>query len=380
MIYTYRMNLDSLPTPALLVDIDRVRRNAEDMRSRARQLGVKLRPHIKTHKSVEVAGIQLAGLPKAITVSTLAEARMFVARGFRDVTYAVPIEPGKFNLAATLAHDCDRLAVITDDRSVVDGLNRAARSTGATLHVFLDVDCGYHRTGIDPRAADAIDIPRRIHESSHLRFAGTLTHAGHSYRCSAPEERLAVAREERDVMVELAQRLRDSGVAVPSVSIGSTPTMTAVDHLEGIDEIRPGNYIFFDAMQVRLGSCRAEQCALSVLAAVVHRDRERRQVVIDAGAIALSKDQGAVELDPATGYGRVLDLEGADLGIAVSSVAQEHGTCVVPADAPLDQLPIGARVRVLANHSCLTAAQHSCYYVVSGEEVVDQWPTNRGWH
>src|ERR1700730_16863983 len=125
------MQLDSLPTPALLVDIDRVRRNAEDMRTRARQLGVRLRLHIKTHKSVEVAEIQLSGLPKAVTVSTLAEARVFVSHGFRDVTYAVPIDCGKFEIAATLARECDRLAVITDDRSVVDGLNRTARTAGA---------------------------------------------------------------------------------------------------------------------------------------------------------------------------------------------------------------------------------------------------------
>src|SRR5260370_39414120 len=195
------MQLDSLPTPALLVDIDRVRHNAEDMRSRARQLGVRLRPHIKTHKSVEVAGIQLAGLPKAVTVSTIAEARVFVSHGFRDVTYAVPIDGGKFEAAAMLACECDRLAVITDDRSVVDGLNRAIRSAGAKLDVFLDVDCGYHRTGIDPRSLEAIEIPRRIHESSHLRFAGILTHAGHAYRCRTPAEGLAVAKEERDVMV-----------------------------------------------------------------------------------------------------------------------------------------------------------------------------------
>jgi D-serine deaminase-like pyridoxal phosphate-dependent protein len=269
--------------------------------------------------------------------------------------------------------------VITDDRSVVDGLNRAIRSAGAKLDVFLDIDCGYHRTGIDPRSLEAIEIPRRIHESSHLRFAGILTHAGHAYRCSTPAERLAVAKEERDVMVELSERLRHAGLAAPSVSIGSTPTMTAVDHLEGIDEIRPGNYIFFDAMQVRLGSCRAEQCALSVLAAVVHRDQTRRKVVIDAGAIALSKDQGAVELDHSAGYGRVLDIDGADLGTTVSSVAQEHGTFLVPDDGPLERLAVGARVRVLVNHSCLTAAQHSCYHVVSGEKIVDRWPTYRGW-
>jgi D-serine deaminase-like pyridoxal phosphate-dependent protein len=374
------MNLDSLQTPSLLLDIDRVRQNADAMQVRARHWRVRLRPHIKTHKCVEVAEIQLAGLPKAVTVSTLMEAQVFASHGFRDVTYAVPIEPGKFQRAASIAHECERLAVITDDLSLVNGLNAAAGHEQAVIDVFLDVDCGYRRTGVDPRSPEVFHIVRAIRECSHLRFAGILTHAGHAYRCGTPQERLAVARQERDVMVELAARLRERDLAVPVVSIGSTPTMTAVDHLEGVDEIRPGNYVFFDAMQARLGSCRTGDCALSVLAAVVHRDLAGRKVVIDAGAIALSKDQGALELDPAAGYGRILNLEGHDLGMTISSLAQEHGTIVVSDEGVVEKLPIGARVRVLANHSCLTAAQHAHYNVVSAGEVVDRWPIHRGWH
>ena len=163
------------------------------------------------------------------------------------------------------------------------------------------------------------------------------------------------------------------------VSIGSTPTITQVDHLEGVDEARPGNYIFFDAFQATLGSCRFEDCALTVLASVVHRDRARRKIVLDAGAIALSKDRGACELDPACGFGHVLDLEGADTGARLSSLSQEHGEALVDDAALLDRLSVGSRVRVLANHSCLTAAQHSHYNVLEGERVVDHWEIQRGW-
>jgi D-serine deaminase-like pyridoxal phosphate-dependent protein len=166
---------------------------------------------------------------------------------------------------------------------------------------------------------------------------------------------------------------------VPVISIGSTPTITGIDHLQDIDEVRPGNYIFFDAFQAAIGSCRLEDCALTVLAAVVHRDRMRGKVVIDAGAIALSKDRGAIELDSACGYGQLLDLEGNSLGLRVDGLSQEHGEIVCKEENLLDRLKVGTRLRVLVNHSCLTAAQHTHYNVLEGERVVDRWEIHRGW-
>jgi D-serine deaminase-like pyridoxal phosphate-dependent protein len=209
--------------------------------------------------------------------------------------------------------------------------------------------------------------------------AGILTHAGHSYHARSKDELLALARHERDVMRELAERLRASGLPVEVVSIGSTPTATHYDHLEGVNEARPGNYIFFDAFQATLGSCSFADCALTVLAAVVHRDRTRRRVVLDAGAVALSKDRGPVEYDPSCGFGRVLDLSGHDLGLRVTSLSQEHGEVPVGDEALLDSLSVGTRLRVLANHSCLAAAQHAHYHILEGERIVDLWEIHRGW-
>ncbi|HYY57783.1 MAG TPA: alanine racemase [Pyrinomonadaceae bacterium] len=366
-------------TPALLLDVERVRQNAERMRKRADDYGVRLRPHVKTHKCVEVARIQTDGHGGALTVSTLAEARAFSAHGFKDITYAVPIEPGKFDEAIQIASDCERLALITDDVEIPSRLDDAARQAGVTLDLFLKVDCGYHRCGVEPTSPDAFEIPRRILDASNLRFAGILTHAGHSYHSRTSEEVLRVARHERDLMTDFAAGLRARGTPAPTVSIGSTPTITSVDHLRGIDEVRPGNYIFFDAFQAAIGSCRLEDCALTVLAAVVHRDRSRRKVVIDAGAIALSKDRGAVETDAGCGYGHVLDLEGNSLGLRVGGLSQEHGEISVPDESLLDRLKVGTRVRVLANHSCLTAAQHAHYQVLEGARVVDRWEIHRGW-
>ena len=373
------MSLQTLKTPSLVLDAARVRRNAERIGSRVKQFGASLRPHVKTHKCVEVARIQTAGHAGGITVSTLAEARAFAANGFGDITYAVPIEPGKFEEAVELSRRCERLCLLTDDVEIPRLLDDAARRAGVTLDLFIKVDCGYHRCGVEPHAPEAPEIARRISDAPNLRFAGILTHAGHSYHARSQEELLGLARHERDLMKDFAAQLRDAGVEVPVVSVGSTPTVTAVDHLDGVDEARPGNYIFFDAFQATLGSCAFEDCALSVVTSVVHRDRARRKVVIDAGAIALSKDRGAVEIDPSCGYGRVLDLEGADTGLRVDALSQEHGVVVADDERLFDRLRVGTRLRVLANHSCLTAAQHAHYNVVEGERVVDRWEIHRGW-
>ena len=373
------MTFHSLKTPCLILDVERVRRNAERITERVRAFGVGLRPHVKTHKCIEVARIQTAGHSGAITVSTLAEVNAFAAAGFDDITYAVPIEPGKFAEAIELSKKCERLALITDDASIPCPLNDEARKAGVKLDLFLKVDCGYHRCGVEPTSKGAFEIPRQIADSANLRFAGILTHAGHSYHARSKEELLNIARHERDLMLQLASQLRASGTDVPTVSIGSTPTITHVDRLEGIDEVRAGNYIFFDAFQATLGSCEARECALTLLASVVHRDRCRHKVTIDAGAIALSKDHGAVEFDPNCGYGQVQDLEGTDFGVRIDSLSQEHGVLTVPDDRVFDQLKIGSRVRILANHSCLTSAQHSHYHVLEHGQIVERWDIHRGW-
>jgi D-serine deaminase-like pyridoxal phosphate-dependent protein len=373
------MQLESIKTPSLVVDAGKMNRNAERMTARVKSLNVALRPHVKTHKCVEIARIQTDGNADGIMVSTLAEARQFLENGFTDMIYGVPIEVRKFAEAIAIAKNCERFSVLTDDAATAKSLNEAARRENVKLDVFVKIDCGYHRCGVEPHATEAIEIPRLITDSSNLNFSGILTHAGHSYHARAPQELLAIARAERDSMSELARRLKDENLDVREVSIGSTPTMSAVDNLDGITEFRCGNYIFYDAFQATLGSCSFDDCALTVLTAIVHRDFSRRKIVVDAGAIALSKDRGAVEIDAHCGYGRVLDLNGNDLDLRVNRLSQEHGEIEVGDEAVLQKLKVGSRLRILANHSCLTAAQHSHYHVLEGEQIVDCWEIGRGW-
>lgn len=373
-----QLQCEEIKTPSLILDVERVRHNAQRVSDIANRNGVRLRPHIKTHKCIEVARIQTAGHDGAITVSTLSEARAFAKHGFTDITYAVPIERGKFDDAIEILRSGVKLNLLTDDAETIRHLDDASGKASVSFDVFLKVDCGTHRVGVEPSTAEAIEIPRLIADSKNLTFAGILTHAGHSYNANSKDEILDVARHERDSMVELAEKLRDSSVDVRTVSIGSTPTISQVDHLDGVDEIRPGNYIFFDAFQATLGSCGFEDTALTVLAAVIHRDGERKRLVVDAGAIALSKDRGPTGIDPNCGYGHVLDMQGNETGMRVIGLSQEHGEIDAAGDA-FDRFKVGDRVRILANHSCLTAAQHPHYHVMENGKIVDRWEIHRGW-
>lgn len=373
------MHLETIKTPSLILDFGRMKSNAIRMTARAKQLNVALRPHVKTHRSLEIARLQTEENAGGIMVSTLSEAHFFANNGFSDITYGVPIERGKFAEAIAISKTIERFAVLTDDAETVEFLNKAAKQENAKLDVFVKIDVGYHRCGVEPHTAEAFEIPNKISDSSNLNFAGILTHAGHSYHAASPAKLLKVAREERDLMRNLAEELRGKGLNVPTVSIGSTPTMSAIDNLEGITEFRCGNYIFYDAFQATLGSCSFEDCALTVLAAVVHRDFVRRKIVVDAGAVALSKDRGAVEFDANCGYGRVYDLEGNDLNLRVESLSQEHGEIHVSDAQIFDSLKVGSRILILANHSCLTALQHSHYHVLDDGKIVDRWEINCGW-
>ncbi len=369
-----------LPTPCAIVDLNRLEHNAVWMTNRAKKLGVCLRPHVKTHKCVEAAKIQTAGQTRKVTVSTLAEARGFAEAGFGNITYAVPLTPETVPECAALIRTVDRFYVIVDHPVAVDALEAHARTHDIQFSVFLKVDCGFHRAGVDPESPVAVTLAGRLHHSSRLNFRGILTHAGQSYSCRNRSEAAIVAAHERDLMVAFAETLRGECVAVAEVSVGSTPTITAVDHLDGISEVRPGNYLFFDAFQTAIGSCELDDVSFSVLTSVIGVYPEARRLVVDAGALALSKDSGPTHVDPDCGFGVVLTKRDCRpvTGLKVTSLSQEHG--VLHSDGPLDPgWQPGTRFRIVPNHSCLSAACFETYHVVRGTEVVDEWRPVRGW-
>jgi D-serine deaminase-like pyridoxal phosphate-dependent protein len=367
-----------LTTPAFLVDRAVVEKNCDAMREKARRSGVGLRPHVKTHKTLEIARMQVGAASGPITVSTLAEADFFAALGFTDITYAVPISPDKLPRAAVLAGKIQRLNLLLDSFAALAAFEEFHRVHGHAFDVFLKVDCGYHRAGVDPKAPESLRLAIALAESKALRFRGLLTHAGHSYHTSSADEIRKIAYEETATLTRFRNAVSKQVKAEMVRSVGSTPTTSVMTELPDADEIRPGNYVFYDAFQAAIGACQLSQCAMSVLTTVIGSYPESSHLLIDAGALALSKDRGADHLDPFPGFGTVCDLELRPLPLKLTVLSQEHGR-IEGIPETIARLGLGTRLRIIPNHSCLTAAMYDSYHVLENGNIAAQWRPVRGW-
>lgn len=374
---------DGLDTPRLILDAARLDRNAERMRARCADLGVTLRPHLKTAKSIDVARVAAGGEQGPITVSTLAEAEYFAAAGWRDILYSTAITPAKLARADRIQRDTDaRLLFVVDDKDAVVLIGQAAAALDARFGVLIEVDCGEHRSGVEPASPALLEVADAIAAAApYLELVGVLSHAGHSYAFAEPEPVRALAEVERLAAVSSAEYLRERGHPCPIVSIGSTPTVLFAGHLDGVTEVRAGIYLFHDLAQLSRGVCTLEDIAVSVLATVIGHQHNGPSLILDAGALALSKDVGANRFMPEAGYGLVCDAATLEpLGsLAVTVVHQEHGNVPVPDESWFDRLPIGSLVRVLPNHACLTCAAYASYDVLRDGQITEQWPRTGGW-
>lgn len=357
-------DLSDLRTPALVLDLDVLENNLRVMQERADALGVRLRPHVKTHKCVEIAELQRSRGASGIAVSTLTEARIFAEAGFDDILWAFPLNLSRIGEAAALSRRVE-LGVTVDSLAAVEALEAA----GAPFSVWLEIDCGYGRSGVPQDSGRVVEIARRISRTGRLALRGCLTHAGHTYGADSPAAIAVLAEEERRAMVEVGRALRAAGLEPGVLSLGSTPGMSRVETLEGIDEARPGNYALYDYTQTRLGSCAVSDCAVTVLATVVSAHEGSDGAIADCGALALSKDVGP---DDPPHYGRLFrDTSGRELSDdRVSSVSQEHGRLSA-------RFAVGEKIRVLPNHACLTVAHFDRFEVVRGRRVVDRWKIRR---
>jgi D-serine deaminase-like pyridoxal phosphate-dependent protein len=360
--------LIDVETPALLLDLDVVERNLAHMAERARRLGVSLRPHVKTHKCIELGRRQVAHGATGITVSTLFEAAAFARSGFTDLTWAFPLDP-------THIPHARRIAESATLRVVVDDLATAQALAGTGLHVWLKVDCGYHRAGVDPSSQYALEVARALGTERGLTFDGILSHSGHAYRTRNRTEAAQVAEQERQVMVWFAELLCKDGLPVRGVSVGSTPAMAAVEDLTGVTEARPGNYVFYDRTMVLIGCCAPEDVGVTVLASVVSHQPGASHFVVDAGALSLSKDVGPTHLDLPPAMGEIRSAP----HLTLASLSQEHGVVRAATPAAIEgKFAVGERVEIVPNHSCLTMAHFDEYVVVQGGEVTDRWKIERG--
>lgn len=375
--------LAALPTPCLLLDEARMTRNIDRLAAQAARLGVALRPHLKTAKSVDVARRLLTAGTGPATVSTLAEAEVFAAAGVRDILYAVGLAPQKLDRILALRRGGCDLSVLLDSAEQAEAVVAASRSAGNPIPALIEIDSDRHRGGLRSDDPALVEIGRRLHEGG-AALRGVMTHAGESYNAVGEDAQAAFAEMERSAAVAAAEALRAAGLPCPVVSVGSTPTAHAARDLTGVTEMRAGVYVFFDLVQAGIGVCRAEDIALSVLATVIGHQAARGWVLIDAGWMALSRDRGTAGQAVDQGYGVVCDEAGRILpDLIVTQANQEHGIVArrPGSTAPMPDLPVGTRLRILPNHACATAAQHGAYHVLPAlpGAPLAEWPRFGGW-
>lgn len=364
------IRFDLMETPALILDAARFEANARRMLAHCAARGVYLRPHIKTLKSVDAAHVATGGRAGGLTVSTLKEAEHFARAGFDDLLYAVGITPNKFgHVARIMADTGKRVTLVLDSVEMA----RALVASGLRAPAMIEIDCGEHRGGLGADDPALVEIG---HVLGSL-LAGVMTHAGQSYGTDDPAELRRIAAAEVSAAVLAAGRLRAARLTAPIVSIGSTPTVLHAENLAGVTEVRAGIYLAGDLCQFGRGICGLEDIAVTVLASVIGHNRAAGVLTLDAGALALSKDIGAERHLPGAGYGWVCCSQTlAPSGLVVGTVHQEHGSVRVPGPEWFDRLPIGAQVRVLPVHACLTAAGgYGRFHLTDGRI----WPRVDGW-
>lgn len=341
-------------------------RNIDRMQAVADTHGLRLRPHAKTHKSLDFARLQIDRGAVGICCAKLGEAEVFAAAGIEDIRLPYPLNP--VNAARVLALlERTNLSFIVDHPDVARGWSEAMRAAGREVDVLVKVDVGLHRCGIDPEAAGAAEFVREVAALPGLRFKGLLSHAGHAYGATSQEETAAVARSEARLMTSLADRVRQLGVAVDEISVGATPTARFSAMEPGLTELRPGNYIYYDRMQVALGAATWEDCALTVLARVV-TTHEPDRIILDCGSKTLTTD--LARGGGAAGYGVVLqalDQAAPDESLVIERLSEEHATVRATRGSTLKP---GDLVRVVPNHSCVVSNLMDHVWRVDGADVL----------
>ncbi len=348
--------LSELDTPALVIDLDALEANLAEMAAMAARAGVRLRPHTKTHKSPEIARMQVEAGAAGITCATLGEAEVMADAGLDDLLIAYPLvgERKLRRLADLLARA--RVQVSLDSVEVAEGLGRLGRQLGRDVEVLVEVDTGLHRLGRPPGppTAELVGLLARV---PGVEVVGLLTHAGHAYRARSADELRRLAEREVLDLVETAALCRRNGVALHELSVGSTPTARTGAFVDGVTEIRPGTYALNDTTMVRLGIATEASIAARVLVTVVARPTEER-FVVDAGSKCFTTDNMGAVPDWLVVAGRP-DLH-------MDFLSEEHG---VGHRAGGDDVRIGQRLEVLPSHACTCVNMFDVAYGVRGDRV-----------
>ena len=361
-----RLPIDTIATPSVLIDLDRMDRNIARWSEHARAHGVKLRPHAKTHKSPTIARLQLAAGASGIAVAKVAEAEVFVAHGIRDIVIAYSVYgQEKWARIARLAANA-RIAVNADNAAAIHGLDHAARSAGVSIGVYLDIDTGMGRGGISHHEPDeVVNLARLIDSLANVSFEGVTTHRGMFFPGAETMSVADAGHQEGELLVALAERLRAQGLSVPAITGGGTITGRAFAEVDGVTEVRAGTCVFYDLMQVGYdsGPETEDDIAISVLATVVS-SRSSGRCVIDAGSKTFSGDRAAAGSTAGSGFTDVAKAVGRD--VTVNRITEEHGMAMVREG---ERIAVGDRLRFYPFHACTCVNLSDELYGIRGETV-----------
>lgn len=351
--------------PVLLLDKKKCEANLLKMLSKANLNNCRLEPHFKTHQSAEIGEWFRAYGIDAITVSSVKMAEYFVVNGWKKIHIAFPVNIHEVDIINRFSASINLFLLISHPEIISDLLKKLTSETG----YFIEIDNGYHRTGVD--ADDYGLIEKIIHETrnSKLVFKGFHCHSGNTYQAKTPGQIIQIGQDTiRKLLILKNRYFQETEDLV--ISIGETPFCSLSDDFKGVDIIRPGNFIFYDIQQFMLGACRAEEIALALACPVVAVYRKRKEAVIYGGAVHLSKDF-AMNRDGSKNYGLVCRFNGKawDYPIPecfVKSLSQEHGVITFEDDP---EFSAGDIVCILPSHACLTADCMRVYYTTDGEKI-----------
>ena len=351
-----------IDTPALVVSEEILHRNIATMAAFAKSVGVNLRPHIKTHKTVQIARLQIAAGAIGVTCAKVGEAEVMVNEaGIKDVLLAYPtIGDAKIRRLKPLLKKA-RIIVAVDSLEAATMLSKAfVDEDEFRLEVMLEVNTGQNRSGVmvgDEAVEKAIAIARM----PNLELTGIMTHEGQVNSADAEEiEKLAIAAGQ--AMVQTAERIREKGIPLPTVSVGSTPAAMYTPTVGGITEMRPGTYVFNDNSVFRNGRIGPNDCAARFVATVVSRAAADR-CVVDTGAKSLAMDPSRSH----KGHGYIVNHP----DVIISKLSEEHGVCDLPAGE--EGFNVGDRVEIIPNHICPTVNLMDELLIARDGKIIDTW-------
>lgn len=351
-------------TPTLLLDIDQLNKNIKEIMDFSKEHDVVYRPHIKTHKCIEIAKRQMEFGAVGITVATVGEAEVMANAGINDILIAYPISLHAKLTRLLAVMDQVNITVTVDSMEQASILHEFLIKHEQTLTVWIKVNSGLNRCGVEPKQ-EVLDLAKYIQHLPTLTLTGIFTHAGHSYAATTREEIEEIARDEAKAVVESAELCERVGIPIEHRSIGSTPTYKIAGAVAGITEIRPGNAVFYDMIQVGLGVASIEQCALTVQTSVGSVKPGR--IVIDAGSKTLNLDRGAHGNENIAGHGYIKEYP----KLVMDRLSEEHG--IIAIETQMETPVMGERLTIIPNHACTVANLFNTYHVHRHGQIIDKW-------